>query len=68
MVKVGQIYRHYKGHIYKVLCLGKNSETLETEVVYENYEISGEIWVRPLVMFEEKLSDGRDRFQLIREE
>ena len=49
-VVVGGIYKHFKGHTYKVLTLAKNSETLEDEVVYQNIE-TGEVWVRPLLEF-----------------
>lgn len=62
MVQVGQIFRHCKGNFYKVLCVALHSETLEKTVVYESVKTIGDIWARPLVMFEEKLSDGRDRF------
>jgi len=57
MVEVGGVYRHFKtGNTYRVVALGKHSETLEDMVVYEaQYEnpISS-IWVRPQGMFEEK--------------
>ena len=49
-VKEGQIYRHFKGHKYKVLCIGKDSETLNKVVIYKNID-NNEIWVRPLDMF-----------------
>ena len=49
-VKEGQIYRHFKGHVYKILCFGKDSETLEKLVVYKNID-NGEIWVRTFNMF-----------------
>ena len=35
-VLVGDLYHHFKGHDYKVLCIAKNSESLEDMVVYEN--------------------------------
>lgn len=46
----GQIYRHFKGHMYKVLCIGKDSETLKEVVIYRNID-TNEVWVRPLDMF-----------------
>lgn len=49
-VLVGDLYHHFKGHDYKVLCIAKNSESLEDMVVYENI-ISHEIWCRPYKMF-----------------
>ncbi len=44
-VKIGAIYKHFKGNIYKVLCIAKDSETLEEKVVY-NHVDNNEIWVR----------------------
>ncbi len=32
--KTGEIYRHFKGSFYKIICVGKNSETNEKMVVY----------------------------------
>lgn len=55
------IYKHYKGHIYRVMLIGKHTETLENMVIYQaiNAENSCEkaspdtIWVRPEKMFSE---------------
>ena len=50
-----EIYRHFKGHLYKVLAVGHHSETKEKLVVY--YDLSGENstiedpCIRPLEMF-----------------
>ena len=49
------LYRHFKGGIYEVLFVAKNSETLEDMVVYRaNYGEHG-VWVRPLSMWNETL-------------
>ena len=59
----GQIYRHYKGNLYKVLGVARHSESLEELVVYEClYENDlGTLWVRPLEMFLETLIvDGKE--------
>ena len=50
MVTIGGTYRHFKGNLYKVLMLAKDSETLEDVVVYQNLKTGG-CWVRPLSMF-----------------
>ena len=50
--KKGEKYRHFKGNVITVLEIAKHTETLEEMVVYEH---DGEIWVRPLEMFLEKV-------------
>lgn len=58
-IKINSLYKHFKGHIYKVIAkghiykviaIGKNSEDLTDMVVYENIE-THEIWIRPYDMF-----------------
>ncbi len=68
-VKKG-IYKHFKGHIYRVVGLAKHSETLEELVVYVNVEDENDIWLRPEKMFLETVTrDGKTfpRFKLIKE-
>lgn len=71
MIKLGK-YRHYKGREYRVIGVGKHSETLEDMVVYEPlYENpTAKLWVRPLHMFEEEIElDGQKvpRFKYLSE-
>lgn len=69
MVKIGGIYQHYKGNMYKVLEIAKYSETLEDMVVYKAMYGEGVVWVRPLSMFEEIIEkDGKmiERFKFIK--
>ena len=56
-VKVNDIYKHFKGHTYKVIAIGYDSENYNEEdpsksrlVVYQNLE-DNEIWVRPYDVF-----------------
>ena len=66
-ITVGKIYKHYKGNVYKIIALGKHSETEEDMIVYQNVE-KGDIRVRPKSMWnEEVLVDGKKvlRFSLI---
>jgi hypothetical protein len=46
------IYRHFKGGLYEVVDIARDSETGEADtVVYRNAK--GELWVRPLAMWNE---------------
>jgi hypothetical protein len=65
-LRIGSIYKHYKGKRYKILGVARHSETLEELALYEClYENDlGKIWVRPLEMFRGVLEDGRKRFEL----
>ena len=70
-VKEGQVYRHFKGSIHKVICIAKDSETLEEKVIY-THEDTGEIWVRERNEFLSKVDkvkypdvDQEYRFELI---
>lgn len=66
-MKIGK-YRHYKGKEYEVIGIGKHSETLEEMVVYRALYGEGQIWVRPLKMFNEEIEvDGEKipRFEYI---
>ncbi len=51
-VKIGK-YKHFKGGIYEVIGVAKNSETLEEFVIYKNSK--NELWARPKQMFLEKI-------------
>jgi hypothetical protein len=65
-LKVGTIYKHFKGNEYLVLHQAKHSETLEDLVVYQALYGERGIWVRPLKMFLEQVEvDGKlvNRFQ-----
>lgn len=67
MIKLGT-YRHYKGYVYKVLCIAKHSETLEKMVIYQDVTAPDKIWARPASMWNEDVEvDGKTvkRFQLI---
>ena len=67
-LKIGGIYKHYKGALYQVLYLAKHSESLEPLVIYQDIENLDLIWARPLEMF---LEHGvfnhvkQNRFQFI---
>lgn len=49
-VKVGGLYRHFKGTLHEVICLARDSETLDEKVVYTHSD-TGEIWIRSKTEF-----------------
>ncbi len=67
------IYRHYKGNLYKVIGVGRHSETLKEFVVYIALYTSEDfgkdaIWVRPKEMFFENVNvDGKEVSRFVRE-
>ena len=57
-VKIGKVYRHFKGNYYFVENVAYDSETKERMVVYKplyNREDGRQIWVRPEKMFLEEI-------------
>lgn len=74
-VKVGRVYRHFKGNYYFVENVGFDSETKERMVIYKPlYERQDNrfIWVRPEKMFLEQIPERPDnitgqkaRFELV---
>ncbi len=68
-IKPGR-YRHFKGNEYDVVGVAKDSETLQTVVVYRALYGEQGLWVRPLEMFAELIErDGKTipRFQYVGE-
>lgn len=57
------IYRHYKGNEYEVIGTAKHSETEEDLVVYFSVKNPGQLWVRPLAMFNEEIELNGDKIQ-----
>ena len=69
-IKINGIYRHYKGNMYKVIAIGKYSETLDQLVVYQALYGNNEIWCRPISMWNDDINvDGKiqKRFQITEE-
>ncbi|MBO5313508.1 MAG: DUF1653 domain-containing protein [Clostridia bacterium] len=50
-VRSGELYRHFKGNIYRVLCVATHTEDSSALVIYEDTRELGRIWARPLEMF-----------------
>ena len=76
-VKIGRVYRHFKGNYYFVENIAYNSETEERMVVYKplyEREDGKNIWVRPEKIFLEEIPEKPDnitgqkvRFKLVEE-
>jgi hypothetical protein len=61
------IYRHYKGNLYRVVCLARHSESLESLVVYQALYGTGDVWVRPAEMFQEYIEvEGKNQLRFER--
>ena len=50
-LKIGRVYRHFKGDFYLVEAVANDSETGEPFVVYRKLYGDGSLWVRPKAMF-----------------
>ena len=62
-VKIGKVYRHFKGNYYFVEDVAYDSETKERMVVYKplyNREDNRQLWVRPEKMFLEEIPERPD--------
>ncbi len=62
-VKIGQVYRHFKGNYYFVENVAYNSETKEKMVIYKSLyprDDGRSLWVRPEKMFLEKIPERPD--------
>ena len=76
-VKIGRVYRHFKGNYYFVENVAYDSETKERMVVYKplyDRDDGRSIWVRPEKMFLEEIPERPDnitgqkvRFELVDE-
>ncbi|MCH5203403.1 MAG: DUF1653 domain-containing protein [Oscillospiraceae bacterium] len=67
-IKLGRIYKHFKGSYYLVEAVALNSETNEEMVIYRKLYGDGALWVRPLGMFLEevdrkKYPDAKQRYR-----
>ena len=56
------IYRHFKGHVYRVIGIAKHSETLDEHVVYVSTTDPEDMWVRPAGMFLDVIEREGRRF------
>ena len=50
-LKIGRVYRHFKGDFYLAEALARDADTGEVCVVYRKLYGDGGLWIRPLDMF-----------------
>lgn len=67
-LKIGGIYRHFKGKDYRVEGMARDSETGEEVVIYRALYGERGLWVRPLKMFlsevdAEKYPDVKQKYR-----
>ena len=55
----GTFYRHFKGNIYQVRELAKDSETGEDMVIYQGMYPPFQVWVRTLSMFLDRVDQDK---------
>lgn len=59
-IKCGR-YRHFKGGEYEVLHIARHSESEELLVVYRALYGKGEVWIRPLSMWNDVVECNGER-------
>jgi len=75
-IKKGQIYRHFKGDLTKIVGIAKHSEDLSELILYVHVkEENPTIWARPIDMWNEKIDKQKYpnatqeyRFELVSQE
>ena len=58
-LKVGDIVRHFKGNLYKIVDFGQHTENDDRLVVYRSVSDPAKLWCRPLAMFMSKVDKSK---------
>jgi hypothetical protein len=53
-IETGQIFRHYKGGLYVIICISIKEDTLDTLITYRSNK-KGTIWTRTASNFLERV-------------
>ena len=58
-IRIGRVYRHFKGDYYLVEGVANDSETGKPFVIYRKLYGDGGLWLRPLEMFLSKVDKAK---------
>ena len=58
-LQIGEFYRHFKGNVYQIREIAKDSETLDKIVVYQGMYPPYECWVRNYENFMAPVDTGK---------
>ena len=47
----GELYRHFKGGLYRIVTIAQHTENAEGLVVYRSEEDPSKVWARPVTLF-----------------
>ncbi|MCR5620024.1 MAG: DUF1653 domain-containing protein [Lachnospiraceae bacterium] len=47
----GELYRHFKGGLYRIVTIAQHTETQEGLVVYRSEDDPSKVWARPVTLF-----------------
>ena len=61
-IEAGKIYKHFKGNLYLVLGIAKNSENEEDYVIYKALYEDNLVWIRPLANFLEEVNKNNQKY------
>lgn len=59
----GETWRHWKGNTYQILATGRDEKTGAHVVIYQSEK--GDVWVRELTSFLERIPSGEPRFAIL---
>ncbi|MBP5471662.1 MAG: DUF1653 domain-containing protein [Lachnospiraceae bacterium] len=47
----GELYRHFKGGLYRIVTIAQHTETQEGLVIYRSEDDPSKVWARPVTLF-----------------
>ncbi len=67
-LKINSIYKHFKGHTYKLIYIARDSENIKDLIVYQDVNNLDKVWVRDLDEFnslvdKEKYPDIKQKYR-----